>query len=107
MNRTTRATCWSAGVFAIGVSLGLSSQAEAQWAPDRAYTEGPGIRLGNFELHPGVAVRGGYDSNVFRTKNNTKGAAILGITPHLHLSTLKVETRQAPQGSCLRLWRST
>jgi hypothetical protein len=90
MNRTYRAKCWFAGAFAIGVSsLGLSSTAEAQWAPDRAYTEGPGIRVGNLELHPGIAVRGGYDSNVFRTKNDRVGAALLGVTPHLHLSTLK------------------
>jgi hypothetical protein len=64
----------------------------AQWLPDRAYTEGPGIRVGDLELHPGVAVRGGYDTNVFRTpgtlSNPEVDSAILAVTPHLHLSTL-------------------
>jgi hypothetical protein len=97
MNRTYRAKCWFAGAFAIGVSsLGLSSTADAQWAPDRSYTEGPGIRVGNVELHPGVAVRAGYDSNVFRTKNDSIGAGIIAVSPHLHLTTLKQQ--RASQG---------
>jgi hypothetical protein len=65
-------------------------QANAQWLPDRAYSEGPGIRVGDLELHPGVAVRGGYDNNVFRSDGDAtpiRDAAILAITPHLYLST--------------------
>jgi hypothetical protein len=62
--------------------------AGAQWLPDRAYTEGPGIRVGDLELHPGVAFRGGYDTNVFRTRTNEIGSGILALTPHLNIQTL-------------------
>lgn len=89
---------------------GLSSKAHAQaWLPDRAFTEGPGIRAGDLEVHPGVAVRGGYDTNVFRADGERRsavvngqqqdvtqrrvGSGILAVTPHIHLSTLS-EQRQ-------------
>jgi hypothetical protein len=62
--------------------------ADAQWLPDRAYTEGPGIRVGDLELHPGIAVRGGYDTNIFRQRRNEIGSAILAVTPHLNIKTL-------------------
>lgn len=69
----------------------------AQWLPDRNYTEGPGIRVGNLELHPGVAVRAGYDNNVFRREPGaTVGSPIVAVTPHLHLSTLS--RQRASQG---------
>lgn len=92
----------------------LGSIAQAQpWLPDRAYTEGPGIRLGDLELHPGVAVRGGYDSNVFRADGQSRvvsttesgaiqtrdftqqvrGSGILAVSPHIHLSTLSAQRR--------------
>src|SRR5262249_20878707 len=34
---------------------------------DPRITEGRGVRTGDFELHPGVAVEGGYDSNYFQS----------------------------------------
>lgn len=89
---------------------GIGSRAHAQaWLPDRAYTEGPGIRVGDLEIHPGVAVRGGYDTNVFRADGTVRtaqvdgqtvevtrreqGSGILAVTPHLHLSTLSLLRR--------------
>lgn len=77
----------------------LAMQASAQWLPDRQYAEGPGIAVGELELHPGVAVRGGYDNNVFKSDGEEQpktSAAILAVTPHLFLTT---ETSQrASQG---------
>jgi hypothetical protein len=87
--------------FVLGCALagfaGSGATAYAQaWLPDRNYTEGPGIRVGDVELHPGVVVRGGYDTNVFRADEETQdreGSAVLAVTPHLNISTLGVQRR--------------
>src|SRR5687768_16852071 len=79
----------------LSVVLGASVHANAQWLPDRNYNQGPRIRAGELELHPGNAVRGGYDNNIFRADGKTEdgvkrpltGGAILAVTPHLNLST--------------------
>jgi hypothetical protein len=78
----------SSALVAAILSLSFSAVVEAQWLPDRSYTVGPGFRIGDFELHPGVAVRGGYDSNVFRTDQNRVGSAIIAATPHINIQTL-------------------
>ena len=36
------------------------------WIADRQYGEGIGIRVGDLELHPGIAAEFGYDSNYFQ-----------------------------------------
>jgi hypothetical protein len=74
-------------------SVLICSAAHAQsWLPDRDYTEGPGIQVGRLELHPGVAARAGYDTNVFKGDGEPGGAPIEGsamfaVTPHLNLTT--------------------
>lgn len=99
MIRPTRAVVFGAAfaLLELGAQLTAGSHATAQWLPDRAYREGPGFRLGNFELHPGVAVRGGYDTNVFRTpgtaENPEQGSAVLAVSPHLNLSTVGRQRR--------------
>lgn len=102
-NRRLRATLALSGILVSATCV--SSEAHAQaWLPDRSYTEGPGLRVGDLEIHPGVAVRGGYDSNVFKADGKPRttvidnqttdvtqkkvGAAVLAVTPHIHLSTL-------------------
>src|SRR5262245_10243609 len=35
------------------------------WVQDERFTNGAGVRVGNVELHPGIGVEGGYDSNFF------------------------------------------
>jgi hypothetical protein len=103
-----QAACLAIG---LGFGLALSMRASAQgappqgtpWLPDRQYKEGPGIKVGELELHPGIAIRGGYDNNVFRddgktrggVKRDPQGAAILAVSPHLYLST---ETGQRAKG---------
>jgi len=104
--RLARAKLVAASLVVASSLVGTEAHAQA-WLPDRAYTEGPGFRVGDLELHPGVAVRGGYDTNVFRADGDTRtqiqngtpvnvtqkrqGAGILAVTPHLHLSTLSTQ----------------
>ena len=71
-----------------------ASEVHAQaWLEDRERTEGPGIRLGDLELHPGIGAEIGYDSNVFYSDSNEQSSAILRVTPHLMLSTLGPQRR--------------
>jgi hypothetical protein len=57
---------------------------------ESVYKEGPGIRLGGtpLTLHPGIAVEGGYDSNVFYLPSNEVGSGLLRIRGHIDLATL-------------------
>src|SRR5690606_6838709 len=79
-----------------------SGQALAQgWLADRRFTEGPGIRTGDLELHPGIGGEVGYDSNWF-LRSHTEGpnvangppalepreAAVFRLTPSFYVSTL-------------------
>jgi len=66
-----------------------------EWLKDRRYQEGAGIRVGDVELHPGIAGEVGYDSNWFlRTQkdgfanSNPIETGMLRITPSFSLSTL-------------------
>lgn len=71
-----------------GALLGTSSAAAQGWLSDRSRAQGPGFRLGNLELHPGLGVEGGYDSNLFFEDDNTDAAALLRVTAHLYMSTI-------------------
>jgi len=93
-----------AALFALAIpaaALFTSSTASAQgWLADRRYSEGPGIKAGDLELHPGIGGEVGYDSNWFY-RSHTEGpniangpprlperdAAIFRITPSLYVST--------------------
>jgi hypothetical protein len=81
------------------VVTGLARAAVAQTAPvqqpwlsDRRFGEGMGIRVGNLELHPGVAAELGYDSNYFQRSGEDEEPTIaayrLRLTPSISLSTL-------------------
>ncbi len=86
-------------VFSAVVTL-LPSVANAQeWLKNRRFSEGEGIRAGQFELHPGVGAELGYDSNWFSRTSGTGalngaptspviGATVLRLTPSITLSTL-------------------
>jgi hypothetical protein len=110
MNRTmTKGTNFqrrSAGLF-VGAAVVLAGAfapraAHAQaWLADRAASEGPGLRLGDFELHPGVGGEVGYDSNWFLRTNKTgaqyangapnepvREAGVFRLTPSLSIGTL-------------------
>jgi hypothetical protein len=89
-----------AGLFVSFISPSASAQA---WLADRAASEGAGVRLGDFELHPGIGAQAGYDSNWFLRTDKT-GAGItnggvvgtpeLLITPSLSLATLGTLRRE-------------
>jgi hypothetical protein len=77
--------------------------AESPWLKDRRYTEGPGYRVGNLEVHPGLAGEFGYDSNyLYRATDDTPGpgaALHVKITPSLSLSTLTAQRRELTPGA--------
>jgi hypothetical protein len=76
-----------------GASGGASSSGGG-WLADRDTTQGPGFRVGDFELHPGLGAEVGYDSNLYYSDDGNPGrrdSGILRITPHLTFSTLTGE----------------
>lgn len=92
--------------FAAAVSLlSLAQDASAQaWLKDRRFSEGPGYKTGDFELHPGLGAEIGYDSNWFlRTSKagaangNPVDAATLRVTPSLVLQSLSPQRREGQE----------
>lgn len=76
-----------------------TASAQTAWLADRARSEGPGFRVGDFELHPGIGVEVGWDSNLFFTEDNAAGmrsrvdSGILRVTPHFLFSTIGQQRR--------------
>ena len=88
MTRITAVAAFSVAIFA-------SSQVDAQaWLSDRARREGPGFRVGNLEIHPGVGAEFGYDSNIFLRDQDVISSLILRISPHIDISTLGEQRRE-------------
>lgn len=76
-----------------------------EWLKDRRFSEGAGVRAGDFEVHPGVGAEIGYDSNwLLRSYRNgfqnsaptapEKGAGMLRITPSISIQTLSAARRK-------------
>ena len=87
--------CLRLGLTLTAAIVAFAGLAEAQaFLPDRAANEGPGFKTGRFVLHPGVAVQGGYDSNVFLESSNREGSGIIRVTGYLDFATLSPQ-RQA------------
>jgi hypothetical protein len=103
----------TAAFFALAVPGAARAQAQyvaqgdsPEWLKDRRYNEGPGVRAGDLEVHPGIAGEVGYDSNWFGRSSSNGGYANSGpstppipalafrITPSLYLSTLGPERRE-------------
>ena len=83
-------------VVVLGVLAANSAHAQgagAPWLADRSRTEGPGFRVGDLELHPGIGIELGYDTNVFYQDQNTQDSLILRVTPHINISTLGAQRR--------------
>jgi hypothetical protein len=80
----------AATVLLGAISLEAHAQAQQPWLADRKYGEGIGVRVGNLELHPGIAGEVGYDSNYFLRSpgEDPLSAYRLRITPSITLSTL-------------------
>jgi hypothetical protein len=89
-------------------SLVSITSAEAQeWLKDRMYAEGAGVRTGDVEWHPGVAIEGGYDSNYWlRSDKNApnlvngppnfpvQATPVMRVTPSLSLATLGQQRKE-------------
>jgi hypothetical protein len=89
---------------AVLATAALPARASAQaWLSDRRLSEGPGIRTGNLELHPGVGAEFGYDSNYTAASGDPNENVIpvlrLRVTPSLSLSTLGPERRGLNPGT--------
>lgn len=83
------------GLAALVVAPALTAEAQS-WLPDRQYTEGPGLRAGNLEIHPGVAARFGWDSNVFKSDGDNNRRVPSGVavaTPYVAIATLGKQRR--------------
>jgi len=92
------------GPLIAAFSLSLLAPAAAfgqdqPWLSDRKYTEGPGFRVGDYELHPGVALEFGFDSNFFLRASegdatgDPVGAMRLRVTPSFSFSTLGAQRK--------------
>lgn len=87
-------------VFLLGPDATASAQqgqSGPTWLSDRSRVEGRGIRAGRLELHPGIGVELGYDTNVFLSSGQSEGpevdSFILRVSPHLYLATMGEERR--------------
>ncbi len=84
----------------------VARPAHAQgWLSDRRYTEGIGIKAGDFELHPGIGVEAGFDSNLFQRTYQTgfangcpnfcpQAAGVFRVTPSIYLSTITAPRKE-------------
>jgi hypothetical protein len=97
--------------FIVLAIAGWSAPAAAQgWLSDRSRAEGPGFRVGDLELHPGVGAEIGWDSNIYYTQDNPVpglpgivDSGILRITPHLLMSTVSGQRLNAGEGAAAEL----
>jgi hypothetical protein len=96
MKLKTRVACGLVGCLTFCLAAEASAQ-EQPWLRDRRYREGMGYRVGDLELHPGLAGEFGYDSNFYLrgSKDNAPIVDVLRvrITPSLSLSTLGAQRR--------------
>lgn len=76
--------------------MSTSTISGTPWVANRAIGEGPGIRTGNVEWHPGVSGEVGYDSNYLQRANSSVEEDNLGepvpslrfrVTPQISIRT--------------------
>jgi len=87
--------CLTLTATALLAAISLEAHAQQPWLSDRRYGEGIGVRVGNLELHPGIAGEVGYDSNYFlrAPSEDPLSAYRLRITPSISVSTLGQQRR--------------
>jgi hypothetical protein len=84
-------------IAALAAAL-LPAKASAQaWVSNPDFSEGIGLRAGNFEFHPGIGAEFGYDSNFFRASEaeGTVDVLRLRVTPSITMGTLGAARRNA------------
>jgi len=81
-------------VGAVTLIPAVSAAQDQPWLQDRRFTQGIGIRTGDFELHPGAAAEFGYDSNFLHRDDGANRdekpiqSLRLRITPSFSIDTL-------------------
>lgn len=84
-------------IAALAVALAPLDASAQAWVGSPDFSEGVGVRAGNFELHPSVGAEFGYDSNFTRASAAEGPVDVLKlrVTPSLTLSTLGKARRNA------------
>jgi len=84
-------------IAALAVTLHPLKASAQAWVSNPDFSEGVGIRAGNFELHPSIGGEFGYDSNYFRASKEEGVIDVfkLRVTPSISLSTLGNARRNA------------
>lgn len=84
-------------IAALSLAIFPAKASAQAWVSNPDFSEGVGVRAGNFELHPSVGAEFGYDSNFLRASaaEGTVDALKLRITPSITLSTLGSARRNA------------
>lgn len=84
-------------IAALAVALAPLDASAQAWLGSADFSEGAGIRAGNFELHPSIGAEFGYDSNFTRASAAEGPVDVLKlrVTPSLTLSTLGKARRNA------------
>jgi hypothetical protein len=91
----------------VGLSYAAGASAQEQqsqvWLKDRRFSEGMGIRAGDFEMHPSLAGEVGYDSNFFLRSNSEvpkpADSFRFRVTPSFSIATVGGERRVEGGGS--------
>src|SRR5688572_20456818 len=93
-------------IAALAAAL-LPSEASAQaWVSNPDFSEGIGVRVGNFEFHPSLGAEFGYDSNFFRASEATENVVDvfkLRVTPSFTFNSLGDTRRNATTAPDLTL----
>lgn len=89
VTRNTQAQGWMTNVTPD--SSGAQTRSGMQWAPKRQRARGPGLKMGNLELHPGLGFEAGYDTNVFFNPYDGVKSGIIRVTPSLFIESMGAE----------------
>jgi hypothetical protein len=92
-------TLLSLGALVAGIAVPSVAWAQSPaWLADRNATEGKGIEVGDFVMHPGIGAEFGYDSNYFFRGDDEDpiGTLRLRLTPNFSIGTRKVEGAAPP-----------
>ncbi|HXX69773.1 MAG TPA: outer membrane beta-barrel protein [Polyangiaceae bacterium] len=110
---TKKGIASSMGALALLVARAASAQPQytpqadtPQWLKDSRYSDGIGVRAGDFEFHPGIAGEVGYDSNWFQRSsqqgvdNGPPAAPVIPavefrVTPSLYMSLAGASSQES------------
>jgi hypothetical protein len=86
-------------IAALAVTLAPLEASAQAWVTNPDFSEGIGIRAGNFVLHPSVGAEFGYDSNFFRASANegTVDVLRLRVTPSITLGNQPRQSGTTPK----------